>query len=295
VNAPRATVVIATRNRRPELLQTLGALSEVGAPVVVVDNGSDDGTAAAVRREYRSVHVVELPENHGAAGRTIGARLASTPYVAFADDDSTWPRASLECAADLLDARSELALVAAQVLVGRDARVDPLSQLMDRSPLGALPYDNARRVLGFMACAAVVRREAFLDVGGFLRRFVIGGEEALVALDLRSNGWELAYVPDVVAHHHPASRDADALAARRHLIARNALWTAWLRYPLDLAGSVTADVLRQARSDATARDALKEALQAFPWVVRKRRPVPALVRRELAVLRRAGMLAAVAA
>jgi len=77
------TVVVVTLNRRNELLRSLPRHE---APVVCVDNGSHDG-AAGVRRALPDVRVVERPRNRGAAARTIGVELASTPYVAFADDD----------------------------------------------------------------------------------------------------------------------------------------------------------------------------------------------------------------
>src|SRR5690349_9950310 len=87
VEDPRVTVVVATRNRREELLRSLG---HHRAPVILVDNGSDDGSVAAVRERYPWVEVVDLGRNLGAVGRTIGVERATTPYVAFADDDSWW-------------------------------------------------------------------------------------------------------------------------------------------------------------------------------------------------------------
>jgi glycosyltransferase involved in cell wall biosynthesis len=79
------TVVVATRNRCAELLQTLPRHE---AQVVVVDNGSTDDTVSAVRRDLPNVTVVPLWDNHGAFARTIGARMATTDYIAFADNDS---------------------------------------------------------------------------------------------------------------------------------------------------------------------------------------------------------------
>ena len=90
--APSApvTVVIATRNRGPELLGTLARLRALDEqpPIVVVDNGSTDGTSELVRTHHPGVQVVGLRRNRGAAARTVGARLVDSPYVAFSDDDS---------------------------------------------------------------------------------------------------------------------------------------------------------------------------------------------------------------
>ncbi len=101
----RVAVVIATRNRGPELLGTLARLLALDERprIVVVDNGSTDGTAELVGAHHPGVQVVGLRRNQGAGARTIGARLVDTPYVAFSDDDSWWAPGALRRAVELLD------------------------------------------------------------------------------------------------------------------------------------------------------------------------------------------------
>ncbi|HWD36643.1 MAG TPA: glycosyltransferase, partial [Casimicrobiaceae bacterium] len=67
--ADRVTVVVLTYNRCREVLRTLAELARVvdGAPIVVVDNASTDGTAAAIADAHRAVRVVRLATNCGAA------------------------------------------------------------------------------------------------------------------------------------------------------------------------------------------------------------------------------------
>jgi hypothetical protein len=189
----RVTVVVATRNRRRELLDALGRLASLPErpALVVVDNGSSDHTAGAARSNYPDARVLELGRNLGAGARTEGARLASTPYVAFSDDDSWWQWGALARAAEVLDAYPRLALVAARIVVGPQRDDDPACAVMAASPLAreGLP---GPAVMGFLACGAVVRRSAFLEVGGFDGRLGIGGEETLLALDLAGAGWRLA-------------------------------------------------------------------------------------------------------
>src|SRR4051794_40583957 len=105
----RVSVVIITRNRRDELLQTLPKLVELPqAPaVIVVDNASTDGTVEAVRDRFPTAEVIALGANEGAAGRNIGVERATTPYVAFSDDDSWWDADALSTAADILDAHDD--------------------------------------------------------------------------------------------------------------------------------------------------------------------------------------------
>ncbi|MDP9440544.1 MAG: glycosyltransferase [Actinomycetota bacterium] len=279
-------VVIVTRDRAPELLTSLDLLGSLPErpEIVVVDNASSDGTPAVVRREYPEVEVVALEENLGAAGRNIGVGRVDAPYVAFSDDDSWWESGTLAEAADLFDSHPRLGLLAGRILVGPQQREDPICAEMASGLLTGEPDLPGPPVLGFLACAAIVRRSAYLSVGGFDPRLMIGGEEALVAADLAAAGWGLAYVEDVVAHHHP-STIRDRRSRRRNTI-RNDLWFAWLRRPLSAAARHTFCAARASLRDADARTALIDALGSLPWVLKKRRVLPRRVEADLRALDR---------
>lgn len=274
LSAPNVAVVVATRNRAHELLSTLAALQRLPERprVVVVDNDSGDDTVSLVRKRHAAVELVELDRNLGAAARTMGARHVGEPYVAFSDDDSWWAPGSLARSVELFERHPRLAVVAARVLVGHEERLDPVCTAMAASPLPPAPDLPGPAVLGFVACGAVVRRSAFLAAGGFHPRFGVGGEEELLALDLAAGGWGLAYVEEVVAHHHPSpSRDT---AGRRRVQVRNGLWSAWLRRPPGGVARQTLSLLPAALGDPAARAGVLDAVRGLPWVLRERRPVP---------------------
>ncbi len=281
------TVVLATRNRREQAVRAVRRLRELPERpgVILVDDGSTDGTAAAVRTAFPDVAVLQPAGPRGVtAARNAGVRAAVTPFVAFCDDDSGWAPGALGTAARQLDAHPRLALVAARILVGEQERLDPTCIAMAASPLrsGGLP---GRRVLGFVACGAVVRRDAFLAVGGFAERYVIGGEEQPLALVLAAAGWDLAYLDGVVAHHFPNAVPDDR-GRRGATMARNDLWTAW-RHRRGLGALVeTVGVVRRA---ARARElaGVGQALLGLPWALRRRSPVTASVEAERRMLDRA--------
>ncbi|TDC55828.1 glycosyltransferase family 2 protein, partial [Actinomadura sp. KC345] len=248
---PGVTILVATRDRAPELRRSL---AHHDAPVIVADNASADGTAAAA--EEAGATVLRLPRNRGAAARTVAAERASTRYVAFADDDSWWAPGSLDRAVEILDSHPRTALLAARVLVGAEERLEPVSEQMARSPLGRPDGLPGPAVLGFLACSVIVRREAFLGVGGFSDVLHFGGEEELLALDLAAAGWGLAYVPELVVHHHPSEAGRDP-AARRRREARNRLLTAWLRRPLPAVARAAASALGSRDGRAGLADAAR--------------------------------------
>ncbi len=283
VRPDTVTVVIATRDRVAELrctLDQLTALPERPA-IIVVDNASRDGTATAVRREFPHVTVVRNRRNRRAAARNQGARLASTAYVAFSDDDSWWEPGALARAGELLSGHPDVGVIAGRVLVGEDARDDPINALLAASPLPAdgLP---GPRVLGFLGCAIVARREAFLAAGGYRPLLGTGGEEELLALDLSAAGWAAVYAPDVIARHLPSAvRD---VPGRRATELRNRVLVAWMRRPACTALQGTAALARRARRDSTARRALAGVLVRLPAALAGRRPLPPAVTVQLRML-----------
>ncbi|MDQ4118730.1 MAG: glycosyltransferase, partial [Actinomycetota bacterium] len=208
---PRTSVVVATRNRAAELARTLTRLAELDPPppVVVVDNASTDDTARTAA-EFPHVTLVRLAHNAGAAGRNAGVEQVTTPFVAFSDDDSWWAPDALPRAERVLAAHPRVGLVAAATLVGPEEVPDPVNADLLAGPLTPVPGAPGPPVLGFLACAAVVRTCAFRQVGGFSTLLRFGAEETLLAYDLAASGWTLCHVEDVRAHHHPSSHRMDA-------------------------------------------------------------------------------------
>ncbi|MFH8655621.1 glycosyltransferase family 2 protein [Streptomyces afghaniensis] len=283
---PEATpvgIVIATRNRSGALAEALRHL--VALPerprILVADNASTDDTRAMLARYFPQVGVLALPFNHGALARNYGARALDTPYVAFSDDDSWWAPGALGRAARLFERHPRLGLIAARTLVGPAAAPDPLNEVLAASPLGHAADLPGTQVLGFLACASVVRRSAYLDAGGFHRLLFFGGEETLLAYDMAARGWGVTHCPDVTAHHHPAP---SARTGRPVVQRRNELLTAWLRRPVPYALARTRALAVEARHDDHARQALRGTLARLPAALRARRPLPPHVERAARLL-----------
>ncbi|KKI35346.1 glycosyl transferase [Burkholderia vietnamiensis] len=272
---PRVTAVVLTYRRADELARTLARLTALPdrPAIVVVDNGSDDATAALVRERFAHVTLVHAPGNVGASGRNLGVAVARTRHVAFCDDDTWWAPGSIAEAADLLDAYPHVAAVTARVLVGAEEREDPTCALMADSPLDASVALPGRPILGLLAGATAFRRDAYLRAGGYHPRYFLGGEEALLALDLYRAGAWLVYAPQLTVHHYPSTqRDA---RARRSVSTRNDVWTAWLRWPAGAAFAHTVRMLPRLRREC----GILPALAGLPWILRERRAIPPHVER----------------
>jgi GT2 family glycosyltransferase len=272
------TVVVASRNRREDLLDSLPRHE---APVVLVDNGSTDDTVAAVRKAHPGVTVLPLDRNVGAQARTLGAAHAATEFVAFADDDSWWAPGDLARAVAIMRAHPRLALLNARILVGPEQRLDPVCREMADSPLGTDPDLPGPSLLGFVACGALVRTEAFAAVGGFDAVVRFPGEEERVALDLAAAGWGMAYVDQVTVHHHPSPR-RHTPGRRKAAIWRSRLLTALMRHPLPDAGRLVLGALGDGRP---GREGLLRALPDVPAALSARRRLPPQVLADVRRLR----------
>ena len=280
----RVGVVVITHQRRVEALEAVGRLLDLPErpPVVLVDNGSTDGTAAAVRARHPGVDVVALAGNLGAAARNIGVRRLTNPYVAFCDDDTWWEPGCLGRAADTLDAHPRLAVVNARIVVEPGGADDPIVPELRDSPVPGPDWLPGPALGSFLAGAAVVRRTAFLRAGGFNERLWLGGEEELLATDLLSAGWEVCYLPDLVVHHR-ASRQRDA-TLRRRVGLRNTLWFTWLRRPVAAAVRRTVFLARTVPADRVSALGAWDAVRGLRWLLAHRRSRPPAVEARLAVL-----------
>jgi GT2 family glycosyltransferase len=280
----RVGVVVITHRRRTEALAAVGRLLELPEqpPVVLVDNGSDDGTAEAVRERFPAVEVVALSANLGAVGRNVGVRRLRTPYVAFCDDDTWWEPGSLAEAARLFDTHPRLAAVNARIVIEPGGHDDPIVAELRDSPIAGPDWLPGPALGSFLAGASVVRRSAFTAVGGFSARLWLGGEEELLATDLLTAGWEICYRADLLVHHQ-ASRVRD-IVRRRRVGLRNTLWFTWLRRPLGPAARRTLFLARTVPRDRTSVLAACDALRGLPWLLAERRPRPPAIETRLAVL-----------
>jgi GT2 family glycosyltransferase len=249
---------------------------------MLIDDASSDGTTEMVGNHFPSVDVTTLSSPGGAVARNVGIRTRTEPYLAFCDDDAWFMPGALRRAVTLLDDHPRLALVNPRILVGPERRMDPVCEEMTASPLPPAPGQPGRPLLSFIACAVVLRRDAALEAGGFCERLEIGAEEKLLGWDLAAAGWQMSYVPDIIARHCPPP--ADGRLRRRAQTLRNDLWINWLRRPPAAAAKATLRHLRRTGHDRAALPGLADAACGAPWVLRERRRCPARVEEMISLL-----------
>ncbi|HEV7855130.1 MAG TPA: glycosyltransferase [Mycobacterium sp.] len=286
--AARTTFVIASRNRAAELSTTITRLLNTTAcPIIAVDNGSEDNSVAVIRRfanlSAGRVLAIELKSNRGVVARNIGVAACQTPNVAFCDDDSWWAPNAVEIAEDIFDRHPTVGLLAARTVVLPQRRDDPMTAELANSALGRRADLPGPSILGFMTCAAIVRKSAFLAAGGFSELLHFYGEEQLLAIDLAARGWDLCYCPALTAYHQPSAVRGSS-SARQAREMRNAVLTTWMRRPMLPCLKATGRLVVAAMRDGEHALGAVQALMRLPSVVSQRRRLPEEVERALTLL-----------
>ncbi len=197
--APRVAAVIATFNRVTALRTALNRLSQQSTPpaeILVVDDGSTDGTGAMVRSEFPHVRYTCLPHNAGLIfARNFGFVNSTGDYILSVDDDSWFVEDDgLARAIAFLEAHPDVAAVACNITT-RDGLV--------YFPSGMPPFEAP----WYVGCGHVLRRRAVAEVGLYLSEFYRQGEEKDRCLRLVDAGHRVMALPDVMVYHDKNTHD----------------------------------------------------------------------------------------
>jgi GT2 family glycosyltransferase len=208
------SVIIVNWNGRAHLEPCLDALASqhgVAFETIVVDNGSDDGSAAFVRERFPSVRVVALESNRGfAGGNNAGAREARGRYLVFLNNDTVAEPGWLTALRRAIDEPSGFALATSRIVYLHDPSV------IDSAGDGVLQWGAAFKrfhgtsapeaaqsgeVFGMCGAACVISKAAFDEAGGFDEHFFVSHEDVDLSYRARLLGYRCRYAADAIVRH----------------------------------------------------------------------------------------------
>jgi glycosyltransferase involved in cell wall biosynthesis len=202
---PVVTVVVPVRNGADTIPACLGGLAEqTGAPafeVVVVDNGSDDDTAAVAQRCAPGVRVVCEQRRGSYAARNAGIAAADASVLAFTDADCVPEPGWLAGASAALERGADLA--AGRVVMQHSPRPSTVERY--DSAVYLRQEDLVTQHGWAVTANLVVRRSVFDAVGWFDSTLPSGGDREFCQRAVAA-GHRLEYVPDAVVRHQPRTR-----------------------------------------------------------------------------------------
>jgi N-acetylglucosaminyl-diphospho-decaprenol L-rhamnosyltransferase len=220
------------------LLACLESLRGTDAEIVVLDNASEDGSAAAVRERFPDVRLIaqEFRAGFGANHNTV-IRATTRPYVYVLNEDTTSTDWGFDRMLAFLDAHRRVAALGPR-LVYPDGTVQdsawrfptPLVSALGLLTLGKAGVkqssgDTPRAVDWVTGAALLLRREALDEVGLFDEEFFLYSEEVDLQLRLRRGGWGIHFFPDVTVVHHESQFSAGVPERRI-----NEMWRSRHRY-----------------------------------------------------------------
>jgi GT2 family glycosyltransferase len=245
-------VVIANWNRKELLRACLDSLSRQTHPsfeVVVVDNGSTDGSPAMVEEMAKTypvpLNLIVNSVNRGfCAANNQGIISTGGELVALLNNDAEAEPGWLEALEGAIRQGEDIGMAASKILVWEDStRIDKCGHLMypdgqnrgrgsgqtDRGQ-----FNRTEEVLWPDGCAAMYRRAMLEDVGGFDEDFFAYADDAELGLRARWAGWRCLYTPSAVVRHHRGATLGLGSARRLTLIERNRVLLAVKLFPWSL-------------------------------------------------------------
>lgn len=248
---PMVSALVVSHNVKELLLQCLRAFyatSDVPVEVVVVDNGSTDGSAAAVTAEFPKATVLLEQKNLGyGRAANIGLERCQGRFVLLLNPDVTVDPQAVGRLCDFLMTRPEAGAVGPRILMPNGS-LDPdcrrafpvpstlfyrtvgLSRLFPKSPrfgrynMGHVDESDVHEMDAGSADCLMLRKAALDRIGFFDPRYFMFGEDIDLCYRLKLGGWKVFYLPTARVAHH--KRAATSKAQRQALYERHrAMWT----------------------------------------------------------------------
>jgi GT2 family glycosyltransferase len=245
------SVIIVNHNRKDLLRNCLHSLLQqhgIAFEIVVVDNGSQDGSAEMIKREFPGcsipIQVIRNEDNRGfCAANNQGIAKARGEFLALLNNDAEAEPGWLATLRQAFQ-QPDVGMAASKILVYDDpSRIDKVGHViyLDGQNRGRGfgetdhgQYDRIEEVLWPDGCAAMYRRAMIEEIGGFDEDFFAYADDAELGLRARIAGWRCLYMPGAVVRHHRGATLGKQSLWRMELIERNRVLLAAKLFPWSL-------------------------------------------------------------
>ncbi len=164
----RVSVVIPSFNRAaslPRALDSVLAQTRPADEIIVVDDGSSDGSAELLATRYAGITCLRQPNQGVSAARNLGIQHASGDWIAFLDSDDTWLPDKLQAQLDMLEQSANCPLChTEEIWIRNGTRVNAMKKHAKR---GGWIYPHCLPLCVISPSSALIRRNILLDAGGF--------------------------------------------------------------------------------------------------------------------------------
>ena len=211
--------------------------------IILVDNGSTDGTQQYVQEQYPEVILLELGQNRGFTGAcNAGWRVASGEYVILLNNDTEVDANWLTEIVSAFQRRPDVGIVASKMLLfdqrnhfhtaGDYYTIDgrPGNRGVWQEDVGQ--FDAEEEVFGACGGSSAYRRELLDEIGFLDDDFFFSCEDVDISWRAHLAGWKVLYVPAAVVYHKLKATGGDVTGS--YYDGRNFLYLIWKNYPTSL-------------------------------------------------------------
>jgi len=191
----KISFVIVNYNRKREILLTitktklLPGFNGHDYEIIVVDNASTDGSAAAIRQLHPDVILIPNEQNIGAPAWNIGFKAASGDYFVILDDDSHI-EIGLEGAISYLDKHANVGVLALNIQGGAFQTSD---------------WKHLSRYSGFIGCGAIIRKSLYDSIGGYADWIFLYTNEYEYGMRCMQAGFDIVYYGNCFVTHRTSN------------------------------------------------------------------------------------------
>lgn len=200
---PLVSILMLAWNRKDEVEIGLKELRKVIYPnleIVLVDNGSIDGTAAMVYDQFPEVRVVQLHTNTGMTGYNVGLATARGKYIIMLDDDSHLASDSVSKMVNVWESPENADVGAMAFRVINPINGHLVTHLWEER-IAKVEPGREREITSFAACGAAVKNDVLDEVGYFDDDFFLYATEDDLAIRMWAAGHRVVYEPRCVSYH----------------------------------------------------------------------------------------------
>jgi GT2 family glycosyltransferase len=241
----RVVVVILNWNGKQYLepcLHSVFSQKYQDLAVILVDNGSSDGSLDLVRTCFPQVRIIENKENRGfAAANNQAIRASASEFIATLNNDTEVEPGWLEALVQAMDTDSRIGMCASKMMLAdrRDV-VESAGIAVDKAGISwgireestsHLDEVKSQFVFGPCAGAALYRRSMLDDIGLFDEDFFAYLEDVDLAWRAQWADWKCVYVPEAVVYHVHSATGKEGSPFKNRLLGRNKIWMLCKNYP----------------------------------------------------------------
>jgi len=235
-----ASIIIVNFNGKPLLSRCIESVlcqRYERIEVIVVDNGSNDGSATFMRQHFPQIKLIPLPKNLGFTGGNIeGLRHATGTYVALLNNDAILPPNWLQLMVDALESDKAVGFCSSRIIIAGttliDSAGDTFTTAFTGTKVGELAdmkeFNERRYVPGACAAAVIYKREMLDDIGFLDEDFFLNHEDTDLNLRAWLAGWKCLFIPEATVEHHVSTTIGKLSETSVYYFARNSLWV-WIK------------------------------------------------------------------